>query len=153
MWFCEPPARPAVCRCLSVELHNNWKDLVKFNSLVWATPTAVSAIFCTTKPARAVEPGVKRTQDGVQRVSRAFWQPALLGDSSWTLHRANSGTGCTKTWPRSEVGPYIKPDGLRFRAIYLTRRAHKKQLCGPIYEDRFWAYFDQKTMQRTGVQR
>lgn len=43
-----------------------------------------------------------------------FGQRALLGDSSWTLHRANSGTGCTKTWPRSEASPYINPDGIRF---------------------------------------
>lgn len=37
-----------------------------------------------------------------------------LSDSPWSSPRANSRTGCTKTWPRSGASPYISPNGIRF---------------------------------------
>lgn len=67
---------------------------------------------------------------GLNLLHGHFWHVSPLSDSSWTLHRANSGTACTKTWPRSEASPYINPDGIGFPRHLLTAFTHKAQsLC------------------------
>lgn len=68
---------------------------------------------------------------GLNLLHGHFWQRSPLSDSSWTLHRANSGTACTKTWPRSEASPYINPDGIGFPRHLLTAFTHTKHKVSP----------------------
>lgn len=66
-------------------------------------------------------------------------------DSSRT--RANSGTDCTKTWPRSEANPYINPDGIGFpRHLHNINRIHTSprllflhQCLNSSFLDLFWS--------------
>lgn len=123
---CVPPFRPTYRSWVS---YNNWRDSTSLT--VWSElhlQLCQRFLFCFVLQNQQTPSRQEwnKHKYRVQRVSRAFWQPAFLGDSSWTLHRANSGTGCTKTWPRSEASPLHKPWWTWISAPFTWHEEHTK---------------------------